>query len=187
MRETHGLQGDHIADAFHCGKMFSRLQHDLCYAHLLGMGQRVTHQRVSAFATLLRLEVVGFVEVDWIDFIFPNELLDLDRLGEFDVRFVQILVCDLDVLPFFVFIALGQIFPRNLHILGIAKSFVRHRAHILLMEEVKRKFVPARCAKQRNRNGNECEADVAFPYSSHLASPPLGPTIISIVASTYKL
>jgi hypothetical protein len=35
------------------------------------------------------------------------------------------------------------------------------------MEVVKRKLVSARCAEERNRDGNECETDVALPNSSH--------------------
>ena len=85
----------------------------------------------------------------------------------FYVGFVQILVGNLDVLIFFVFVTSSDLFPRNLGAVRITKSFVRHPAHILLMEVVKRKLISFRCAEQRDRDRNECKADAAFPNRSH--------------------
>jgi hypothetical protein len=120
--------------------------------------------------TILAIEVVGFVEIHGIDFSLFDEFHDLDRLRELDVGPVNVFISNFDVLALFVLVASRYLVPRNLDILGIAKSFVGDGAHILLMEVVERKLVAFSSAEKRNRNRHERKADVACPDSSHLPS-----------------
>src|SRR5262249_30057220 len=119
--------------------MLARLQHKRGNADLLRLSQCVSHQSVGAFSTLLRLKVVRFIEVNRVDFVFMNELLNLDRLGMFKIGLVQIFVRDLDISIFLVLVTSSDLLPRNLGTFGITEFFIRYRTHIRFMEVVKRK------------------------------------------------
>ena len=154
--------------------MFPRLQNDRRNPNSLGLCQCISHQRVGMLAAFLRFEVVRLIKVQRIDFFLVDELHNLDGLGQFSVGFLQIFVGNFNVLTLLILITARDLFPWHLHILGIAKSFVGDRTHVLLMEVVKRKLVSPCRAENRNRNGNECETDAALPNSSHVPSSPSG-------------
>ena len=116
--------------------MLARFEYDFRDADFPGLCQRVAHQGIGPLTAFLGFQVVRLIEVQWIDLFFMDKFDNWDCLGQFNIGFIEILVGDLDVLTFLVFVPPGNFFPRNLDSLLIAESFVRYGAHVLLMEVV---------------------------------------------------
>ena len=81
-------------------------------------------ESVGVFASLLRFQIVRFVEIQRIDLLFVDKLHDLDCLTVFRIGLFQIFVGYFDKLVFLILIAFCDFFPGHLDAFGITKSFV---------------------------------------------------------------
>ena len=72
--------------------MLTVADHDLGDADLAGPAERLMQNRVSFFATLLRLEEIWFVEKLWIDLLQVHEVGNIDGMCGLDPHLLKVFV-----------------------------------------------------------------------------------------------
>src|SRR5262249_50972433 len=101
-----------------------------------------------------------------------HEGANVKGLGGGHARFLEVLVSDDDVLALRVLIALHDLAPWNLHTFLAAESLVLNPGVVLLVQQIERqRFAALDGVIEVHRDGDEAEADGAFPYWAwHLRS-----------------
>ena len=78
-----------------------------------------------------RLEVIGFIKKDWIDFFEVDEFEDIHALGGFDVGALEVLVFEHDEFAFFVFVAFDDLVPGHFFAVGFGDALIIDRAEVV--------------------------------------------------------
>src|SRR5437879_11348802 len=79
--------------------MLTVADHDLGNADLAGPAERLMQNRVSFFATLLRLKEIWLVEKLWIDLLHVHEVGNIDRMCGLDPHLLEVLVLQHYITP----------------------------------------------------------------------------------------
>ena len=143
------------------------LDHDLRDANLLAPFESITQKRVSFVPAFLRFQIVGLIKKHGIDFIDIDEVLNIDRLGCFQIDALKILIFQHDVFPFFVFVALHDLVPGNFFAVLFGNTLVIYGTQIAFAQQTKLEFLAPCSGIKRDGNINQPEADTAFPDCAH--------------------
>src|ERR1044072_9991601 len=163
----HQLEHERVLERLHAREILAGLDHDLGDANLLPIGQRLAKEDIGFVAAFLRLKIIRLVEVHRIDLLQVDEILDVDGLGRFKINTLKILFVEDDELPFLVFVALDDLFPRNFLALIFRAPPIIHRAMILGAQETKFELLLPRRGVESDRYVDEAETDTSFPDCTH--------------------
>ena len=161
--EMHQLKDKRAILWFHAGEILARFDHNLGDADLVAILKRVTQECIGFIAAFLRLKIVWLVEEDRVDLIQIHKILNIDRLGCFDINPVKVFFFQNDIFAFFVLVTFDDLVPRNFFAVLLRNTPVIHGTEIAFSQQTKLKFFAPRRRIKSDGNINEAKADAAFP------------------------
>src|SRR6202043_3602415 len=149
------------------GQILARLNHHLGDADFSALLERIAQKHVGFVAAFLRFEIIRFVKEHRIDLVKIDKVLDVHRLGRFEINALKIFVFQHDVFSFFILVAFDNLVPRNLPAVLFRDAFVIHGTQVALAKETKLELrLPSRRI-QGDGNVNQTETDAPFPNCTH--------------------
>ena len=134
--------------------------------------ERAREQPVGLLRAFGRQEVVRLPEVDRVDLVQVDEIADVDRVGELDIKPVEVLVLQGDIAAFLDLEAPDDLVGVDPLPVVPAHLLVGDRRQVLLVEEVEAELLRLRRREHAHRDADETKRDRAAPDRAHAASIP---------------
>jgi hypothetical protein len=133
--------------------------------------ERVAQQHVRLGPGLLRLDVVGLLEIDGVDLLERHELEHVDDAVRRQRQIGEVLVGQHDHLAARQFVALRDVAVRDLFAVHLADALVANAAAVARVHLVEGNVTLLRRRIQLHGDRDQAEADRALPDAAHAVLP----------------
>src|SRR4029453_8900952 len=179
VRVVHGLENEHAVVRPDRSELLLVPDHDLGDRDLPRLLERSHEEAERLLGAVLRKEVVALLEIKRIALVGGDEVSDVDRVSEFDVEPIEILVLERNVLPLADLVAPNDVVGRNGLPVVLADLLVSDRRHVPSVQKVKLEVFRLRGREHAHRHADKPEGNRPAPDRPHGSVLPTGPAAVT--------